>query len=96
MSDIDRDCRRILCASASACALSLSVTVTRCRPWASSLFAGHRFTLDVASDDDVRLDGWLVALPEVELDWPGHFVASAEVIDRRADAATIELLVVES
>jgi hypothetical protein len=50
----------------------------------------------VQGDDDARLDDWLIALPEIELAWASHFVASAEVIERSANAATIELLVVES
>ncbi|MEO6386053.1 MAG: hypothetical protein ABIO20_06085 [Sphingomonas sp.] len=49
----------------------------------------------IEADDDAQFDEWLVALPEIELTWAGHFVASVEVIERSANAATIELLVVE-
>ncbi|MBN8813846.1 MAG: hypothetical protein J0J06_00180 [Sphingomonas sp.] len=74
----------------------MEATVKECRPWASALFVGHRLTISVAADEDSRLDDWLVTLPETELTWPGHFAASVDVIERRANAATIELLIVES
>ncbi|MEO5492638.1 MAG: hypothetical protein ABIR08_01270 [Sphingomonas sp.] len=95
MSKIDRDCTRLLQTSASNYSLLLSTTWTESRPWASALFVGHRMKIAVEGDDDARLDEWLIALPDVELVWRGHFVASAEVVERSANAATIELLVVE-
>jgi hypothetical protein len=96
MSQIDHDCLRVLRTSASNCSLPLSASLTNCRPWASMLFAGHRLQVAVQSDDDARLDAWLIALPEIDLAWPGHFVASAEIMERHANAAAIELLVVEA
>jgi len=95
MGDIERNCLRAFATSAAGYALPLSARSTRCRPWASSLFVGHRLTIAVGSDDDARLDAWLIALPEAELTWPGHFVASTEVVERSANAATIEVLIVE-
>lgn len=92
MSRIDRNCLRVLQASAP---LPLSATVVVSRPWASALFVGHRVTIAIEADDDAKLEEWLIALPEIELTWPGHFVASAEAIARGASAATIELLAVE-
>ena len=92
MSRMERDCMRVLRASAP---LPLSASVRASRPWASALFIGHRLTITVEGEDDARLDEWLMALSEAELAWPGHFVASAEVIERSACAAAIELLVVE-
>ena len=96
MSSVERDCARVLQASASAAALSLAIVSTVSRPWASALFVGHRLNVSIRADDHDRLDDWLIALPEQELTWRGHFVASAEIVTRGANAATVELLVVES
>jgi hypothetical protein len=96
MTRVERDCTRFLQTSASSYSLLLSATSIESRPWASALFVGHRMKIAVEGDDDARLDEWLIALPEIELAWSSHFVASAEVIRRSANAATIELLVVES
>jgi len=49
----------------------------------------------LTSDDDGRFDEWLAVLPEIELPLCDHFVADAEVIERSANAATIELLLIE-
>ena len=95
MSNVERDCARVLRASASTAALSLAIVSTVSRPWASALFVGHRLNVSLQADDHDRLDDWLIALPERELAWRGHFVASAEVITRGANAATVEFLVVE-
>jgi hypothetical protein len=95
MSKMERDCMRALQTSASRFSLLLSVTLSECRPWASALFVGCRMTFTVKADDDGRLDDWLIALPDIELACTGHFVASAEVVERSANAATIEVLVVE-
>ena len=96
MTRVECDCARVLRASASADALPLSITSIGCRRWASALFAGYRLTMSVEAADDAHLDEWLIALPDRELTWRGHFVASAEVVERCANAATIEILVVES
>jgi hypothetical protein len=96
MTRVERDCTRHLQTSASSYSLLLSATLIESRPWASALFVGHRLKIAVHGDDDARLDEWLVALPDVELAWASHFVASAEVIGRSTSVATIELLVVES
>ncbi len=94
MSKIDRNCLRVMATSAASYSLSLSAIVTESHAWASALFIGHRFTIAVTSED-AGFDAWLNALPEAELAWLGHFVASAEVIERSANAATIDLVVVE-
>ncbi|THD38073.1 MAG: hypothetical protein E7773_03330 [Sphingomonas sp.] len=75
--------------------MTIAAEVIRERPWSSALFVGARLTISIAGEDDARLDDWLIALPEIDLPLSGHFVASAEVVERRANAATIELLVVE-
>ena len=96
MSSVDRNCLRVLRTSASNYSLLLSATLTETRPWASALFVGHRLTIAVHGKNDALLDDWLIALPDIELTWAGHFVASVEVIERSANAATIELLAVEA
>ena len=96
MSTVDRDCTRGLQTSASSYSLSLSVELDQnARAWASALVRRARLTFAVVGDDDARLDEWLAALPEIELPLSRHFVADAEVIERSANAATIELLLVE-
>ncbi|QDZ06553.1 hypothetical protein FPZ24_02925 [Sphingomonas panacisoli] len=60
------------------------------------MFAGYRFKVAIDSGDDARLDDWLAALPEADLAWSSHFVASAEVIERGTNTAVIELLAVEA
>lgn len=96
MTGVERGWTRVMQTSAASYSLLLSATLMECRPWASALFVGNRLKIAVASDDDVTLDEWLLALPEMELPLAGHFVASAEVVERRAGAATLELLVVEA
>jgi hypothetical protein len=96
MMRTDRRCEQLLQSSAAGAGLSLTATTIRRRPWASALFVGNRLTIAVAGDDDSLLDEWLIALPGIELVLSGHFVASAEVVERRGNAAIIELLVVEA
>jgi hypothetical protein len=93
VSKVERDCLRALRTSA---AFALAASVRKSRPWASALFVGHRLTIEVESGDAAQFDVWLAALPEAELSWPGHVVASAEVIGRSANIGNIELLVVEA
>lgn len=95
MTRIERACTRGLRTSAATCSLSLAAEPTKRSAWSSALFAGTRLTFAIAADDDDKLDAWLIALPDLELSLPGHFVADAEVIERRANAATIELLLIE-
>ena len=95
MTRIEHACARGLRTSASTYSLLLSVEWTKRRAWSSALFVGIRLTFAIAADDDDKLDAWLIALPELELSLPGHFVADAEVIERSANAATVELLLIE-
>jgi hypothetical protein len=95
MTRIERACARELCRKASGYSLLLSANPVKCRGWTSALFAGVRLTFAISADDDDKLDAWLADLPEFELSLPGHFVADAEVIERNAKAATIELLLIE-
>jgi hypothetical protein len=95
MTRLDRRCERLLRSSAAEAGVSLTAATIMRRPWASALFVGNRLTITTQADDDSLLDEWLIRLPEIELALPAHFVASAEVVERRAGAATIELLMVE-
>ncbi|MDB5677238.1 hypothetical protein [Sphingomonas bacterium] len=86
---------RLLRRLAAERSLNVTIDVLGERPWASALFVGTRLTIAVESADDERLDEWLIALPDMDLPLSGHFVASAELVERRANAATIELLLIE-
>lgn len=86
--------RRLRRLAAAHCP-TITIDLVRQRRWTSALFVGERLTIAVSGDDDARLDAWLIALPDTEIVLRRQFVASAEVIERRAHAATIELLVVE-
>lgn len=93
MSQVESDYLRVLRGTAS---FGLVAIITSNRPWASALFVGYHLTIIVKGDDDAAFDAWLISLPELELAWRGYFAASAEVIERSENAATIELLVVEA
>ena len=80
MSTIDHDCLRALRTNACERSLPLSAVVVDSRGWASALFSGRRLTIAIDGDDDARLDAWLIMLPDAELTWRGHFVASGVVI----------------
>lgn len=96
MRCVERQVLRELARTTELSELSAGFEVTARRPWASSLFVGTRFTIACAVDDDAdAFDWWLAELPELEILLSGHFVASAEVIERGAERAMIELLVVE-
>jgi hypothetical protein len=86
--------RRLRYLAAAHCP-TITIDLARQRPWASALFVGERLTIAVSGDDDARLDAWLIALPDMEMVLRRRFVASAEVIERRAHAATVDVLVVE-
>lgn len=92
MSRLERDCVRLLQASAP---MPLTARVTSSRDWASSLFVGTRLTFDVAAAESEAFDTWLARLSEIELPLRGHFVADAEVTARSAGSATVEILVIE-
>lgn len=94
MTRTERACARALRISASTYSLSLAAELTKRRAWSSALFVGIRLTFAITGDD-ARLDTWLIALPELDLPLPGYFVADAEVTERSANAATIELLLIE-
>jgi hypothetical protein len=86
---------RALLLSAAVSGISISVAISTQRDWASTLFEGTRFTLSVASED-AHFGNWLDSVPDADLPLRRHFVASAEVIERRdLKRATLELLAVE-
>ena len=95
MTGVERDCARCLQRSALPHSLLLTATIVKRRAWASTMFSGVRLTAVVTGNDDDALDGWLIALPDLDLPLPGYFAADAEVVERGANAATIELLLLE-
>jgi|GEM_PF-1182473 len=88
------DVVRTLVRSASGAGVKLAAAVAAERAWASALFEGVRFTLDLASDD-AAFGAWLAALPDADLPLRRYFIGSAELTDRpAANMATIELLAI--
>lgn len=90
-----RDVPCLLRLSASAHGCILTATEIKRRSWASALFKGVRLTFVVTATDDDALDEWLIELAELEVPLADHFVADADVVERSANAATIELLLLE-
>lgn len=96
MTTDSRESGEISSTLAASAPLSIRATVVRRRPWASALFTGARWTITVAAEDDAALDEWLATVPELDLPLRRRFVADAELVERSANAATLEMLVVDS
>jgi len=91
---LGHDVARALRRSAEARGIAAAVSIVARREWASALFEGARFTIDVSADD-APLDDWLAALPECDLPLKGYFVAGAEVMEHCLPGrATVEILAV--
>jgi len=82
-------------AAAAAVTQRAGATLVRSRDWASSLFNGLRLTIEIVAEETEAFETWLAALPEAEFAIRGYFVASADLIERRAGAAVVEFLLVE-
>ena len=95
MNDIERTVTRLIANTKHAKALSLSATVTGSRNWASALFTGVRLTIELTAEDGEPFEHWLAALPEAEFPMRRRFVADVELVERRAGAAVVEMLVIE-
>ena len=81
--------------AAAAMTHSAGATLLRSRDWSSSLFNGVRLTVEILAAETEPFEAWLAALPEAEFALRGYFVASADLIERRAGAAVVEFLLVE-
>lgn len=95
MSRIERDLVKLVTDSAAQAAPGATATLVRSRDWSSSLFNGTRLILDVAAPESEAFETWLAGLPDAEFSLRGHFVASADIVERREGIATIEFLLVE-
>jgi hypothetical protein len=95
VNDIERSVTRLIANTNDAKALSLSATVTGSRNWASALFTGVRLTIELTAEDGEPFEHWLAALPEAEFPMRRRFVADVELVERRAGAAVVEMLVIE-
>jgi hypothetical protein len=92
-ADPERDTIRALIRQAAARGVTLTATVIARRRWASALFEGVRLTIEVNAAKG-NFDAWIGKLPEAELHVRGHFVADADLIERKSPGvAVIELLV---
>ena len=95
MTDIERTVTRLIAHSDGAKAMSLTATVTGSRDWASALFTGVRLTIELTAEEGEPFEHWLAALPEAEFPMRRRFVADAEIVERRAGVAVVEMLVIE-
>ncbi len=95
MSRIERELIKLVTDSAAVATPGAVATLVRSRDWSSSLFNGARLTLDIAAPESETFETWLANLPDAEFRLRGHFVASADIVERRAGMATIEFLLVE-
>jgi hypothetical protein len=102
MSRTPADCAgRALLRALEPYAGSSTLLAIHSRDWASALFEGarHRLALVLEGTDAVARAGLMQAsLSEVELDYPGGFVADIEVIARlegEAPVLAIEALTIE-
>ncbi|WP_425230253.1 hypothetical protein [Sphingomonas sp.] len=83
---------RALRHSAAAGGVAPTLTHEEQTPWASATFTGAQHRVAVEGGG---IDGWLAALPEIELDLRGHLVASCDVLPTR-NGAVLTVLVLEA
>ena len=95
MSRAERDLIKLVDDSAREAVPGAAAILQRSRDWASSLFSGVRLTVEVAASENESFETWLANLPEADFQPRGYFVASADLIERRAGAAVVEFLLVE-
>jgi hypothetical protein len=92
---LERDLIKAVTDSASPTLPGVDVAVTRRRDWSSSLFSGVRLTVEIKAGENEAFETWLADLPEAEFALHGHFVASADLIERSSGVAVVEFLLVE-
>jgi len=95
VSRAERDLIDLVTDSAGEAAPGAGASLVRSRDWSSSLFNGVRLTVEVAAPESEALETWLAGLPDAEFRLRGHFVASADLIERREGVAVVEFLLVE-
>ena len=95
MSRLERDILKLVTDSAVESAPGAAASLVRSRDWSSSLFSGVRLTVEITAPENEAFETWLAALPEAEFRLRGHFVASADLVERRDGAAVVEFLLVE-
>jgi len=95
VSRLERDMIKLVTDSVGEAAPGAVASLVRSRDWSSSLFCGVRLTVEIAGAENEAFETWLAALPEAEFRLRGHFVASADLVERREGAAVVEFLLVE-
>jgi hypothetical protein len=95
VSRLERDLIKLVTESATEAVSGAAASLVRSRDWSSSLFSGVRLTVEIVAEENEAFEIWLAGLPEAEFRLRGHFVASADLVERRHAAATVELLLVE-
>lgn len=95
MNRLERDLITAVTDSAATMLSGTDASVTRRRDWSSSLFSGVRLTVEIRAAENEAFETWLAGLPESEFVLHGHFVASADLIERSSGVAVVEFLLVE-
>jgi len=95
MNRLERDLIKAVTDSADDAVPQATATLARSRDWSSSLFSGARLTVEVNAEENEAFETWLATLPEAEFAVRGHFVASADLIERSSGTAVVEFLLVE-
>ena len=95
MSRLERDLIKTVSDSAGEAVSGAVASLVRSRDWSSSLFSGVRLTVEISAGENEAFETWLAGLPEAEFVLHGHFVASADLIERSSGTALVEFLLVE-
>lgn len=95
MSRVERDLIKAVTDSAAESVSGAAVSLVRSRDWSSSLFSGVRQTVEIKAGEDEAFETWLADLSEAEFAVRGHFVASADLVERSSGTAVVEFLLVE-
>lgn len=95
MNRLERDLINAVTESAGASLTGADASVARRRDWSSSLFSGVRLTVEIKAEENEAFETWLAGIPEAEFSLHGHFLASADLIERSSGVALVEFLLVE-
>ena len=95
MSRVERDLIKAVTDSAGQAAPGSTASLAHSRDWSSSLFSGVRLTVEINASEDEAFETWLAGLPEADFGVLGHFVASADLVERREGVGVVEFLLVE-
>jgi len=95
MSRVERDLITAATESAGQAASGATASLAYSRDWSSSLFSGVRLTVEIHASEGEAFETWLAGLPDADFGVRGHFVASADLVERRGGVGVVEFLLVE-